>query len=187
MAINGEKSFVAYCCKFFWLFWCFSLFFSGHQNLLSGHQKMKIEDFGGPNGPPTKKVSVEPWYNVQNIVTHSSMLSQLGSFVSYWTTHHLQTWKESQVRQEKLFVVPPVLTKIYGERTFAHSAPIMWNNLPDALRSINSMENFKSALKTYLFELSMWYHEPIQCLPTSFFLQRIETCLAKCYARYKNC
>ena len=59
----------------------------------------------------------------------------------------------------------------YGERTFAHAAPIMWNNLPDSLRSINSMEHFKSALKTYLFELSLWYHEPVQCLlPTSFFL-----------------
>ena len=46
---------------YFDVFLC--LFFSGHQNLLSGHQKMKIEDFGGPNGPPTKKVSVEPWFN----------------------------------------------------------------------------------------------------------------------------
>ena len=70
------------------------------------------------------------------------------------------------------FVIPPVLTKTYGERTFAHAAPIMWNNLPDSLRSINSMEHFKSAVKTYLFELSLWYHEPIQCLLllTSFFL-----------------
>ena len=43
----------------------------------------------------------------------------------------------------------------YGERTFAHAAPIMWNNLPDSLRSLNSMEHFKSALKTYLFQLSL--------------------------------
>ena len=39
-------------------------------------------------------------------------------------------------------------------KTF-YGAPIMWNNLPDSLRSINSMEHFKSALKTYLFELSL--------------------------------
>ena len=44
-----------------------------------------------------------------------------------------------------------VLSKI----NIAHAAPIMWNNLPDSLRSINSMEHFKSALKTYLFELSL--------------------------------
>ena len=89
--------------------------------------------------------------------------------------------------KKNFFVIPPVLTKTYGERTFAHAAPIMWNNLPDSLRSINSMEHFKSALKTYLFELSLWYHEPVQCLLlTSFFLQRIETCPAKCYERYKN-
>ena len=42
-----------------------------------------------------------------------------------------------------------------GERTFAHAAPIMWNNHPDSLRSINSVEHFKSALTTYLFELSL--------------------------------
>ena len=70
------------------------------------------------------------------------------------TTLNKQTWKESPVGQEKLFfVVPPVLTKtyMYGEHTFAHAAPILWNNLPDSLRSINSMEHFKSVLKTYLF------------------------------------
>ena len=85
------------------------------------------------------------------------------------------------------FVILPVLTKTYGERTFAHAAPIMWNNLPDSLRSINSMEHFKSALKSYLFELSLWHHEPVQCLLLTFlFSQHIETCPAKCYARYSN-
>ena len=50
--------------------------------------------------------------------------------------------------KKNFFVISPVLTKTYGERTFAHAAPIMWNNLPDSLRSLNSMEHFKSALKT---------------------------------------
>ena len=57
--------------------------------------------------------------------------------------------------KNNFFVISPVLTKTYGERTFAHAAPIMWNNLPDSLRSLNSMEHFKSALKTYLFQLSL--------------------------------
>ena len=57
--------------------------------------------------------------------------------------------------KKNFFVVSPVLTKTYGVRTFAHAAPIMWNNLPDSLRSLNSMEHFKSALKTYLFQLSL--------------------------------
>ena len=57
--------------------------------------------------------------------------------------------------KKNFFEIPPVLTKTYGEHTFTHAAPIMWNNLPDSLRSFNSMEHFKSALKTYLFELSL--------------------------------
>ena len=43
-------------------------------------------------------------YNVQNIVALLSMLSQLSSIISYWTTYPLQTWKESPVRQEKTFL-----------------------------------------------------------------------------------
>ena len=36
------------------------LYFPSHLISQSGHQKMKNDDFGGPNGPPRKKVSVEP-------------------------------------------------------------------------------------------------------------------------------
>ena len=43
--------------------------------------------------------------------------------------------------KKNFFVIPPVLTETYGECTFAHAAPIMWNNIPDSLRSINSMEH----------------------------------------------
>ena len=41
-------------------FQCFSIFFPGHQISMLGHQKIKYDGFGGPNGPPPKKVSVEP-------------------------------------------------------------------------------------------------------------------------------
>ena len=39
--------------------------------------------------------------------------------------------------KKNFFVISPVLTKTYGERTFAHAAPIMWNNLPDSLTQWN--------------------------------------------------
>ena len=67
----------------------------------------------------------------------------------------LEPGKNLRSGKKNFFVISPVLTKTYGERTFAHAAPIMWNNLPDSLRSLNSMEHFKSALKTYLFQLSL--------------------------------
>ena len=47
------------------------------------------------------------------------------------------------------------------ERTFAHAAPILWNKCPDSLRSVYSMEDFKSALKptclTYLHDIINLY------------------------------
>ena len=66
---------------YFDVFLC--LFFSGHQNLLSGHQKMKIEDFGGPNGPPTKKVRVEPWNTALGIREESHSTEERKALVYF--------------------------------------------------------------------------------------------------------
>jgi hypothetical protein len=44
--------------------------------------------------------------------------------------------------------------KTRGDRAFAAAAPALWNSLPTSLRAENSLLNFKSALKTYLFKLA---------------------------------
>ena len=69
----------------------------------------------------------------------------------------LTTYKpERNLRSSKknLFIIPTVLTKTYGERSFAYAAPILWNSLPDSLRCINTIDHFKSALKTHLFKIA---------------------------------
>ena len=50
--------------------------------------------------------------------------------------------------------IPSVRTKSYGQRAFSHSAPTLWNNLSEAIRNFESALSFKSALKTYLFQLN---------------------------------
>ena len=40
----------------------------------------------------------------------------------------------------------------YGRRGFSVTAPRLWNDLPDSLRQINSLELFKSNIKTHLFK-----------------------------------
>ena len=42
------------------------------------------------------------------------------------------------------------MTKSYGERSFAHTASTLWNNLPEQLKNIDSI---KIALKTHLFNI----------------------------------
>lgn len=39
----------------------------------------------------------------------------------------------------------------YGDRSFAHVAPSLWNKLPFDIRSADSLDSFKSKLKTHLF------------------------------------
>ena len=38
-----------------------------------------------------------------------------------------------------------------GDRSFVHVAPCLWNELPYSLRAANSVETFKTLLKTFLF------------------------------------
>ena len=52
---------------------------------------------------------------------------------------------------KKLLIVPKSRTKIYGDRRFSVSGPRQWNLLPKEIRLCNSIDNFKSKLKTFLF------------------------------------
>ena len=44
-----------------------------------------------------------------------------------------------------------VKTKLSGDRAFAKAARELWNSLPQSLRDITSLDQFKSRLKTFLF------------------------------------
>ena len=52
-----------------------------------------------------------------------------------------------------LLQVPVVRLKSYGQRSFSFSAPTEWNKLPVEIRVAPTLENFKSKLKTHLFQL----------------------------------
>ena len=41
---------------------------------------------------------------------------------------------------------------IYGRRTFAYNAPRLWNALPLHIRTEESLDSFKKAVKTLLFQ-----------------------------------
>ena len=52
-----------------------------------------------------------------------------------------------------LMTVPRTKTK-FGERSFTVAGPLIWNALPDSVKTADSIETFKSKLKTFLFPLS---------------------------------
>lgn len=45
----------------------------------------------------------------------------------------------------------PRSKKLAGERAFSVCAPKLWNNLPNAIKDISSLESFKSRMKTHLY------------------------------------
>ena len=49
-------------------------------------------------------------------------------------------------------VTVPYNLKTYGYRSYSVHAPILWNSLPLHIRSADSVNSFKSKLKTYLFK-----------------------------------
>ena len=50
--------------------------------------------------------------------------------------------------------VPQTKRKTLGDRAFNVAAPKLWNSLPKDLRAINTIPEFKTKLKTYLFALA---------------------------------
>ena len=51
-----------------------------------------------------------------------------------------------------LLILPKCRTKTYGERAFAVAGPTLWNSLPQFMRELTSVNQFKAHLKTYLFD-----------------------------------
>ena len=49
-------------------------------------------------------------------------------------------------------VIKPYNLKTYSFRAFSVIAPILWNDLPIDIRSIDNVNKFKSKLKTFLFK-----------------------------------
>jgi hypothetical protein len=46
----------------------------------------------------------------------------------------------------------PLVRTATGQHSFYSAAPAIWNNLPPEIRSIYSLDGFKSKLKTFLFD-----------------------------------
>ena len=61
------------------------------------------------------------------------------------------TGKLRSASDTRTFVIPRVNTKLFGERSFSHTDPSVWNNLPRSVRHSDSSSSVKTALKTHFF------------------------------------
>ena len=51
----------------------------------------------------------------------------------------------------RIFRVPRVCRRTFGERSFQYIGPVIWNSLSFSVRHATSLSSFKSKLKTHLF------------------------------------
>ena len=65
------------------------------------------------------------------------------------TTHAVTRSLRSTDKQ--LLVVPRSKLKRHGDRSFNVVAPVLWNSLPECMKSSSSVPSFKRTLKTFLF------------------------------------
>ena len=55
---------------------------------------------------------------------------------------------------KQLLVQSSSSTKTYGLRAFQHSSAELWNKLPNHIKNAKTLVQFKTSLKTYLFNVS---------------------------------
>jgi len=51
------------------------------------------------------------------------------------------------------FIVPRTRTK-FADQAFSVAGKMVWNSLPESVRSAETIASFKHSLKTYLFDIS---------------------------------
>ena len=76
----------------------------------------------------------------------------------------------------RIFKIPCVRSKTFGQRSFSYQGPTTWNELPFSVRHSNSTDTFRSNLKTHLFTKSNWTLPPVPS-PLSFPTWRTHTVL----------
>ena len=76
--------------------------------------------------------------------------------VPCYITELIKTYKPARTLRSQSSLTLAVLTVIpsttYGERSFCRSAPLLWNALPEEIRSAELVGEFKSLLKTHYFK-----------------------------------
>jgi len=72
------------------------------------------------------------------------------------------------------YLVPRTRSK-FGERAFCVSGPLVWNSLPESLRTVDSITTFRRRLKTHF--LTFTYHD--FTFTVLVFSIIVDTCIAR--------
>ena len=84
------------------------------------------------------------------LLTHKALHGSAPEYISNMLTRHVPLRNLRSAHSNRLVIQVPNL-KNTGGRAFSVQAPKLWNALPDDVRLCNTLDMFKSKLKTHLF------------------------------------
>lgn len=84
------------------------------------------------------------------VLTFRALHGQAPSYIRDLLCPYMPSWRLRSLDQN-LLMVPRTRFKTCGVRSFQAVAPRLWNDLPLSVRSLESVDAFKSKLKTHLF------------------------------------
>ena len=87
-----------------------------------------------------------------NIITFKALHGLAPVYISDLITQKPTADRSMRSDDKHLLVVPFTRTKTYGDRSFSHCSPALWNVLPVYMKCCDNFTQFKSFLKTHLFE-----------------------------------
>ena len=65
-----------------------------------------------------------------------------------------QNQRQLRSSSQTLLSMPKSRLRTAGDRTFSYQAALLWNALPESLRTLRAVDPFKRHLKTYLFQIA---------------------------------
>ena len=97
------------------------------------------------------------WLPVKERITYKILLTvfkALNGLAPIYISDLLNEYKPARSLRSssrKLLSVPRTKTTTYGDPSFSVAGPTLWNSLPDEMKRMNSIDQFKTSLKTWLF------------------------------------
>ena len=97
-------------------------------------------------------ISLRIQFKVSLLCYKSFNDSRFPKYISDLLHIYTPTRNLRSAHDDKILIIPKS-ERSFGKRSFAHAAPLFWNNLPYNIRHSGSEAIFKKSLKTHLFKL----------------------------------
>ncbi len=87
------------------------------------------------------------------LMTYKALNGLAPQYLSELLSHYIPS-RPLRSQNSGHLIIPRISKSTVGGRSFSYLAPKLWNNLPNTVREADTLSQFKSRLKTHLFNLT---------------------------------